>query len=139
MIGLAAAPVQPQQTRKRRLLPLSLEIAHLVPFPPPALLLERNSASSTAIRFFRLGLGRSRTNPYGKHCERYTLGGTHQPNYSLTSIKYSAHWDTWSDQYLWVPDFLGTTDGTKLVDKPFHVMYDIPGDVEPLACHVGRL
>ncbi|KAJ7208397.1 hypothetical protein C8J57DRAFT_1540692 [Mycena rebaudengoi] len=20
------------------------------------------------------------------------------------------HWDTWKDQYLWVPDFLGTTD-----------------------------
>jgi hypothetical protein len=36
---------------------------------------------------------------------------------------------------LWVPDFLGTTDGTRLVDKLFHGMYDIPGDVEPLACH----
>jgi hypothetical protein len=35
----------------------------------------------------------------------------------------------------WVPDFLGTTDGTRLVDKLFHGMYDIPGDVEPLVCH----
>ncbi|KAJ7216888.1 hypothetical protein C8J57DRAFT_1255091 [Mycena rebaudengoi] len=56
-----------------------------------------------------------------RNAPREIINRWHIPAKPLPNI-YSAHWDTWKDQYLL-----------------FHGMYDIPGEVEPLACHNGGL